>query len=48
MNRRASLSVLTGASAAALGLRPASADARVTLRVASAADDTITPLLYAQ
>jgi NitT/TauT family transport system substrate-binding protein len=57
IDRRTSLRVLVGASAAALGLRPASgraqqappdAGARVTLRVASAADDTITPLLYAQ
>ena len=57
IDRRTSLRALAGAGAAAIGLRPALAGAqqtppntgaRVTLRVASAADDTITPLLYAQ
>jgi NitT/TauT family transport system substrate-binding protein len=57
IDRRMSLRVLAGASAAAVGVQPAlvraqqappSGGGRVTLRVASSADDTITPLLYAQ
>jgi NitT/TauT family transport system substrate-binding protein len=47
VTRRTGLRALAGAAATALAPRRAVAQTRTTLRVASAADDTVTPLLYA-